>query len=85
MWFLYVICNLITTLIHCYAGGDAELTCRIQNENREMKYPVLWMRLANGKNPAPLPISSGDELLLTSDRRFKLEVDEDESSYTIQP
>jgi len=64
-------------------GGTAELTCRIQNENREMKYPVMWMRLENGKNSAPLPISSGDELLLSSDRRFKLDVDEDESSYTI--
>lgn len=65
------------------SGGTAELTCRIQNENPEMKYPVMWMRLENGKNSAPLPISSGDELLLSSDRRFKLDVDEDESSYTI--
>jgi len=64
-------------------GGTAELTCRIQNENPEMKYPVMWMRLENGKNPSPLPISSGDSLLLSSDRRFKLDVDEDESSYTI--
>lgn len=64
-------------------GGTAELTCRIQNENPEMKYPVMWMRLENGKNSAPMPISSGDELLLSSDRRFKLVVDEDESSYTI--
>ena len=65
-------------------GGTAELTCRIQNEKPEMKYPVMWMRLENGvKNSAPLPISSGDELLLSSDRRFKLVVDEDESSYTI--
>ena len=48
-----------------------------------MKYPVMWMRLENGKNPSPLPISSGDSLLLSSDRRFKLDVDEDESSYTI--
>ena len=68
---------------YSYTGGTAELTCRIQNENREMKYPVMWMRLENGKNSAPLPISSGDELLLSSDRRFKLDVDEDESSYTI--
>ena len=69
----------------CYIikGGTAELTCRIQNENPEMKYPVMWMRLENGKNPSPLPISSGDSLLLSSDRRFKLDVDEDESSYTI--
>ena len=48
-----------------------------------MKYPVMWMRLQNGEISPPLPISSGDELLLRSDKRFSLEVDEDESSYTI--
>ena len=43
----------------------------------------MWMRLQNGNKSPPLPISSGDELLLRSDKRFTLVVDEDESSYTI--
>lgn len=47
-----------------------------------MKFPVMWMRLENGDNAGPLPISSGGEILI-SDKRFSLEVDEDASSYTL--
>ena len=63
-------------------GGTAELTCRIQDENPDMKFPVMWMRLENGDNAGPLPISSGGDTLI-SDKRFSLEVDEDASSYTL--
>ena len=51
-----------------------------------MKYPVMWMRLENGDNNGPLPLSSGDTLLI-SDKRFKLAVDDDrklkEVSYSL--
>jgi len=60
-------------------GGDVEMKCTV---NYASDYPVVWMRLDNVERNNDLPITSGTTLIL-KDPRFRIEFDQQTSTYTL--